>query len=296
MTQFQKTENKKNNNPQGRDFCEMQRVIVSLTSIPKRLHYVQEGIRNMCRDQTRLPTHVRLYLPPTFLRSDETYEVPESLFELQKAYPSFRIVEVPEDVGPATKMIYALQEFTDSTDVIISIDDDIGYHERFVEELLDAHAAKPDSLLGFMGTDPPRNPFVHAEFLQYRVGVSPGTPRAFYQVQTLGGYRGILYPRSLIPPDFFDLFDQLNTLTQQECKSAVREDDNFIGSYCTYRHIPMHVCGTFFPGNMFAQGFLEKLNFKFLDGSKIDPLASLTSKTWEVQTTFFANLNKNPKT
>jgi len=273
----------------------MSRVIVSFTSIPARMDHLMDVVHNMCRDQTQLPTHVRLYVPPCLHRSNAEYVVPQALADLQTTYPFFNVVRVPKDKGPATKVIYALQEFTRPSDLVISIDDDIIYHKQFVQEMVAAHATLPHSLLGFMGTNPPVQAYIHAEFLQRSTGSTEN--RGFYKSKTLGGYRGILYPRNLVNDDFFELFETLSELTLTECKSVIREDDNFVAMYCEHKQIPMHVIGTFFPGNMQSTVWLERLNFQFRESGRVDALFgeqnfSSTMNTFVILRDFFAGLAK----
>ena len=139
-----------------------------------------------------------LCIPDAFDRTGEKYHIPDGIKALESKY-DFKITRVPEDKGPITKVYYSLLEYSRPDDIIISIDDDICYHDRFIEELLDAHKNKPECLLGFMGNDPPRRPFVHAEYVQS----GHSDQRIFTPVTILGGYRGILFPRKLVHADFF---------------------------------------------------------------------------------------------
>lgn len=243
------------------------RVIVSLTTIPKRLEHVHIVIANICK-QTRLPTYVCLYLPTHFSRTGEPYVIPDSLQQLEiELGGRFQIHVVKEDKGPITKIAYALQTFRDPNDVIISVDDDILYHDHFVEELLQAHLLQPRALLGFMGNDPPLRPHIHAESLP----VCKEEP-VFEKVITLGGYRGILYPRAVIGPHFFQFLDELHTKSKEVLRTCIQEDDNFIAQYCKHMKIPMFVISTQFPGDLQSNDLLKRVNFQFLATSKIDAL------------------------
>lgn len=238
------------------------RIIVSFTSIPARLTHLRPVIENMCQLQTRKPDQLRLYLPETFARTGEAYIVPQELTTMEQEFGDlFQIVRVKQDKGPITKVYYALREWCELDDVVISIDDDVFYHAQFVQELARAHETYPHAMLGFMGNDPPTNrPFVHAEDLK----------TDFDQVHALGGYRGILYPRNRIGPHFFAFLDELETHTLQTLHTTVQEDDNFVASYCKHMCIPMFVVKTQFRGS--GPRFMDKFNFRFLESSRTDAL------------------------
>lgn len=106
-------------------------IIVSLTSIPERLAYVQYPIRCMLR-QTVKPDKIVLYLDKEKL--DDT-KIPAELLQLKEN--GLEIVYV-EDLGPHTKYFYALPTYNGS--YVITIDDDIIYSRTTIEELLKAES------------------------------------------------------------------------------------------------------------------------------------------------------------
>jgi hypothetical protein len=121
-------------------------VIVSLTSIPSRLSMIDDTLKSLLR-QSRAPAEIRLYLPRTSKREQVPYRVPERLKRLK----SIVIVEVEEDLGPATKFLPILGDVTPEQKVLI-VDDDRIYPRRMVEVLDAAATERPRAAYGLGGT------------------------------------------------------------------------------------------------------------------------------------------------
>lgn len=102
-------------------------IIVSLTSIPERLPYLQYPIRCMLH-QTVKPDKIVLYLNKEKMNDAE---VPAELLQLRENGLEIAYVE---DLGPHTKYFYALQTYKDC--YVITIDDDKIYSRTVVKELL----------------------------------------------------------------------------------------------------------------------------------------------------------------
>jgi hypothetical protein len=244
------------------------RVIVSFTTTPFRLPLLEPIIKNICETQVDKPTKLVLYVPPVFKRTGELYVVPDSILSLQQKYPIFEIRHVEEDKGPITKIYYALKEFTEPTDILISIDDDALYERHFIQEFLDGNQKQSDAMLGFMGiTD--NHTFIHAEFIQHR-----HPQRQFRSVEILGGFRGILYPRRLIHDDFFTHADTLNQKHRELQNTSMLEDDTYISRYCKLKGISQLVLGTYIVGNPNATNLYEFINVILLDENKQNGLYS----------------------
>jgi hypothetical protein len=234
-------------------------VIVSFSTTPYRIRYIAPVVRSICENQTVKPTALHLYIPEVFGRTGDSYVIPLEIQQLQDIYP-FRICRVSEDKGPITKVFFALQEFKRDNDLVICIDDDVVYPEHFIEEFLEAHKERSDCLLGYMGCNPPSRPFIHAERIQFR-----HSKRMFEPVITLGGYRGILFPRSLVSDDFFTTVEDVNSIHQKCHGYNILDDDAFLAYYFKKRGIPKIVFGTFYPGNLFANNIIEQINIRFLE-------------------------------
>ena len=114
-------------------------VVVSLTSIPSRLPMIGDTIKSLLR-QTRLPAEIRLYLPRTSRRESTPYVVPDWLASVA----SLRICWVDEDIGPATKFIWALQDLGPDAKLLV-VDDDRIFPPNTIELLDDAADRQPDA-------------------------------------------------------------------------------------------------------------------------------------------------------
>lgn len=117
----------------------MSKVIVSLTSYPKRIGTINQVIESIIH-QTILPDKIVLYLAE---EQFETKEVVPDLDEYEKY--GFELRWCKEDLGPHKKYFYAMQEFPD--DIIITIDDDVIYKETMIKNLLAGHKKNPDAVI-----------------------------------------------------------------------------------------------------------------------------------------------------
>jgi hypothetical protein len=263
------------------------RLIVSFTTTPDRVDYLEPVINNILTEQTVKPDLLVLYLPHKYLKNGKEYSIPEYLENLTKKYLNFIIRRV-DDIGPITKVYYALLQFNRPKDLIISIDDDILLEQHAIEELLDAHKSKPYSILGFMGCN--NDGFVHAENIQLN-----NKGRNFVNVKGLGGYRSILFPRILISDDYFEHFNNLNILHLNTIYIPLLEDDNYTSIYFNHKNISMYVISTYFPGDLSSNDIRKRINIKFLDSSNYGALYgtgdhSNISKSYEIIVNYFNSL------
>lgn len=113
-------------------------VVVSMTTIRNRLDLVHVAVQSIVFQSVR-PRVITLYL------SDEISEaeIPANLERLARFGLKIRFVR---DVGPHTKLIYALHDFP--TDRIITVDDDIYYPSNMIETLLKTHERYPHAIVG----------------------------------------------------------------------------------------------------------------------------------------------------
>ena len=161
-------------------------------------------------------------------------------------------------------MFYAVQDFADQPHcLLVTVDDDVLLHHRAVEELVAAHHKWPKQVLGFMGTS--QGQFLHAE----RVGPDGVV------VDNLGGYRGILYPRSVFHSDFTEKVAELRQV--HGSASAIVPDDDLMWSLYLRTHgIKQRVIPTAFPG--------EPHNFESLANSDgVFGSAHLAKSQWSSQ-------------
>lgn len=110
------------------------KVIVSLTSYPKRFKYVKFSIISILR-QTELPNRIILYLDENI--GDD--EITDDLRALQNH--GLEIEKRPINMKPHKKYFYAIKE--NPEDIIITIDDDCIYNKRLIEKLLASYHKYP---------------------------------------------------------------------------------------------------------------------------------------------------------
>lgn len=117
----------------------MENVIVSFTSYPKRIGTVHKVLDSIIH-QTVLPDKIVLYL------SSSEFEGFGSLpdFSKYKSY-GFEIQWNEENLKSHKKWFYAFQEYEQG--IVITIDDDILYHNRMLETLLHYHECFPDCVI-----------------------------------------------------------------------------------------------------------------------------------------------------
>ncbi len=114
------------------------KVIISLTSFPGRIQDVWIVVECLFR-QTYKADKIILWLSKIQF---EDIELPESLLNQQKRGLEIRFVE--DDLKSHKKYIYALNEF--KNDYVITVDDDLYYDNRLIENLIQLKKKYPNSL------------------------------------------------------------------------------------------------------------------------------------------------------
>lgn len=114
-----------------------QKIIVSLTSYPKRFRYLHLTVKSLLL-QTVKPDKIILYL------GDDARDVPlpEALVRLKKK--GLSIEYRTGNLRSHKKYVYAMQEYPD--DLVITVDDDMLYEPRLVARLLASYARYPDAV------------------------------------------------------------------------------------------------------------------------------------------------------
>ncbi|MCM1182633.1 MAG: hypothetical protein NC337_04575 [Roseburia sp.] len=115
------------------------KVIVSLTSYPKRIRIVCKVIRTLMK-QTYAPDKIVLYL------AEEQFDrrsIPEELNLLTGDI--FEIHWCKVDLKAHKKYYYAFQEYHDA--IVITVDDDFYYSQNMIKELLSMHEKFPNAVI-----------------------------------------------------------------------------------------------------------------------------------------------------
>lgn len=105
-------------------------LVVSLTTLPHRLSLVHYAIESIFA-QTQLPSQVVLWVP------DSVSGDGVATAELRDLVARGLVVRKVRDVGPHTKLVYALKEFPDKN--IVTVDDDIVYPINALQLLWEIH-------------------------------------------------------------------------------------------------------------------------------------------------------------
>ena len=119
------------------DMPRSEKIVVSLTSFGQRIHSVYLAIESLAQ-QTIKPDEAVLWLSQDDFVEDE---LPVTIQRLMNRGLKVRFCK---DVGPHTKLLYALKEYPN--DIIISIDDDIVYPIDLIERLYDSHIQNPENV------------------------------------------------------------------------------------------------------------------------------------------------------
>lgn len=115
-------------------------LVVSLTTHGKRIHCVHRAIESIFQ-QSLKPNRVVLYVP-----QNEFCNTNDLPIALQLQMTRGLDVRFVKDLGPYTKLLYAQQEFPNST--IVTIDDDIMYPAYLIERLVKAHKGNNKAICG----------------------------------------------------------------------------------------------------------------------------------------------------
>lgn len=118
-----------------------ERIVVTLTTVPERAALLGPALRSLI-DQTLPADRILLAWPRWSIRTGAAYPPPPDLPE------GVEILDC-EDLGPATKLLPALQ--AEPSALLIVADDDVVYPYDFIETLVRAHRADPGSVPGWRG-------------------------------------------------------------------------------------------------------------------------------------------------
>ncbi len=119
------------------DTTEGTEVIVSLSTHGRRLYEVYLGIESIMQGSVK-PSRIVLWLS----RDLQASTLPQTLLnQINRGLE----VQYTDDIGPYTKLVPALKEYSDS--VIVTIDDDILYPYDTLEMLVSAYKKQPNCIV-----------------------------------------------------------------------------------------------------------------------------------------------------
>jgi len=169
------------------------KVIISLASFGARL--TESAYRSV---NTLLDQNIDTGLEKIILWVNGEAEVPWRLKTLSQVFKRFEIRQAPEDLGPLSKLVWALKEYPEHT--IITADDDMYYPRNWYMRLISTANRHPSCVVAY-----------HAKWVK-KLGITTGAWRG-EQAQSEHesfiifphGDTGILYPPGSLHPDATNL-------------------------------------------------------------------------------------------
>lgn len=201
FTNENENDNNNNNN---------EKIVVSLTTSPKRINYIKPVIDCMLT-QTRTPDKIYLNLPKVFKRNNTTFDMPLPNFITQNEKI---VVNFCDDIGPATKIIPAVHKETEPETYILSIDDDIYYPPYIIQLYLDMSNKFENCII--TGTSFVPN---NTESDKYWFNNIKQTIKPYFNGQIadlLEGYGGVLYKRKFFNSELVQNF--YKNISNDGCK------------------------------------------------------------------------------
>lgn len=118
----------------------MPKLVVSLTTIPSRVQYLQATIDSILA-QSLKPDAIELNVPKTYSR--RTFGTLDSC-----VWPTgCDVVWVEQDLGPATKILPTVERYRNTDTLIVYCDDDQNYDRHWLERLVRASEANPGAVI-----------------------------------------------------------------------------------------------------------------------------------------------------
>ena len=203
-------------------------VTVTLTTLPGRITQIKPVLESLLL-QTVIPREIVVQVPLAKSRlGDVVRALPEWLRTMD---PRIRINRPAIDLGPATKLIPALQEARGDT-LIIVVDDDTLYPPRFIETLVKWACRFPNAAVATTGWPVPRTlkyPHWTENYLVYGNELLAPHP-----VSVIRGNCGFA-----VRPRFFD--PTVWTTLAEAPKMATLMDDVWFSGHLAKRNVPRFV-------------------------------------------------------
>lgn len=213
-------------------------IIASIVTIPGRLESLIYVLNDLLK-QSLQPDLLLVSVSNFYPRSGKYYPVEnlQYLKDFLNSYPiSNRLITYENDIGPTLKLITPLRELSDERlnkedTFIFTFDDDTPLYERTIESLLQAYNKNKGAVYSFSGTREER--FLHAEFLPHDYD--------YFEVDVVGGYRGVLYPTHLINKNEFYTWVEMFITSSKKHNLIAMHDDHIFSYYFKYKKVPRRV-------------------------------------------------------
>ena len=179
------------------EYVPNRKIIVSLTSHGTRIFDSFMAIETIMQG-TLKPNRIVLWLP-----EDQTIT---SVY-LENQNKRGLEIRYVKDLGPQTKLVYALKAFPN--DIIITIDDDIFYKPDMIENLLRAYRENPSSILANRVSVITKDK--HGKVNSYLKWIHYNYPEGNTKKNVIIGVEGCLYPPYSLSDEVFneDVFREI---------------------------------------------------------------------------------------
>ncbi len=217
-------------------------IIASISTIPGRLESLITVLENLTK-QSLKPDFLIVSVSKYYPRSKKSYPQ-ENLDFLNQFLSSYsiqnKLITYENDVGPLLKLVTPLRFYNfNEDDFIFTLDDDTPLYDKTIESLFLAYMKNKNAVYAFSGTRQDR--FLHAELLPENYD--------YFEIDVVGGYRGVLYPVNLINKK--ELFEWLDLFINSCAKHSTipMHDDHIFSYYFKYKNIPRRVSNSPFSKN-----------------------------------------------
>lgn len=116
-------------------------VIVSIATLPSRIGQLRPTLDSLLNGEL-VPDRILVLRSEFSERENSGYVIPDFLYD--ETYCQGIIeVKVTKDVGPGTKVLGAIDHLEKDCYLVLA-DDDVCYHARFLADIINAQASRPD--------------------------------------------------------------------------------------------------------------------------------------------------------
>jgi hypothetical protein len=132
--------------------------IISLSTIPPRFDKLGKTLKSLV-EQTAAIDEIRLYIPKRYRR------FPDYDGSLPSVPDGITIVRPDNDMGPASKVLFAARDLRGRNAAILFCDDDKAFAPNWAAQLFAAQDARPDECVALIGKDVPTDIAKSSAFL-----------------------------------------------------------------------------------------------------------------------------------
>lgn len=122
-----------------------ERIIVSMTSYPKRINNVGKSIYLLLSKQTKKPDEIHLWLAePEFPNREK--DLPQDLQAIL-IHPKFKLHWLPKNTYCHKR--HEIFKYTTDEDLVFIFDEDVRYNDKLIETVYNDHKKYPDCIINF---------------------------------------------------------------------------------------------------------------------------------------------------